>query len=90
MRSTQKRIKELRKEVQDALGCTENQAQKHIATGADFYRRKLEAKGFSAVTLSPYKGNSWSISGFCPNKGAEFLTVYFKTEQRKPKKDKEL
>lgn len=81
MRSTKKRVKELRKEVQEALGCTEKQAREHIAKASDFYRRTLKQKGFDSVILSAYRGNSWSISGFCPNKGAEYISLYVNTAQ---------
>jgi uncharacterized membrane protein YjjP (DUF1212 family) len=83
MRSTQKDIARLYREVRQAIGVkTNQQASEHIAKALKYYKRKLSGQGISCIMLTPYRGGSWALYGVYNKDGStRELTMYMSTEQ---------
>ena len=70
MRSTQKAVNSLLSEVRKGIGArTIREAWDHVGKAKDYFVKRLEPLGFSAITLSPYKDNMWTLSALGNNKG---------------------
>ncbi len=70
MRSTKKEQARLMREVRTALGVrTNREASEHVLKVEDYFRQSLEPKGYSAVHLSKFYNNSWSLSALLPGPG---------------------
>lgn len=66
MRSTQKEIARLYREVWQAIGVkTNHEACEHVSKAANYYTTRLNRHGITAVMVTPYKNNTWGIYGLC-------------------------
>ena len=83
MRSTQKEIARLYREVRQAIGVkTNREASEHIIKAIKHYTRKLSAYAIGCVILGPYRGNSWSLYGVGNIDGTVIeTTLYLTTEE---------
>lgn len=68
MRTSQKRLMEMLREVREAIGVrTNREAWLHINKARDYFQKKLAKYDCIGVSLSPYKDNTWTLSGFPPS-----------------------
>ena len=75
MRSTQKEIARLYREVREAIGVkTNKEAGEHIAKASLYYVRKLNQNGVTAVFVTCHKDNTWGIYGL-KNQDETFLPL---------------
>ena len=83
MRSTQKQIKVLYREVRELIGVrTNQQASEHVIKALKYYTRKLSYHAIGCVMLSPFRGNSWSLYGVNNIDGnTRETTLYLDTEE---------
>ena len=76
-RSSQKQVKALLKEVKDGIGAqNEHEAWEHVAKAKAFFEKRLSAFGCSAIQLSPYKDNCWTLSMLLPGEGCRWGCLY--------------
>jgi hypothetical protein len=82
MRSTQKQVRALYREVRDLLGVrTNQQANDHIIKALKYYTRKLSYHAISAVMLTPYRSGSWALYGINNvNGNTRETTLYISAE----------
>jgi hypothetical protein len=88
MRSTQKRVRELYREVRLAIGARTNaEACEHIAKAEAFYEKRLAKANIKMFDFTAYAGNDWSISATIAitdaegNNSACICRKYYTTEQ---------
>lgn len=66
MRSSIKSVKKLYNELATETGIPVEKIGEYINKAADFYSKRLN----SNVTISPYRGNRWTLSFFVPHENA--------------------
>ena len=81
-RSSQKQIKLLLKEVRDGIGAkNEHEVWEHIAKVKAFFEKHLSVFGCSAIQLSPYIDNSWTLSMLLPGEGCRWGCLWTSYEE---------
>ena len=81
-RSSQKQVKKLLKEVMEGIGVnTEHEAWEHIVKAKAFFEKRLSVFGCSAIQLSPYKDNCWTLSMLLPGEGCRWGCLWTSYEE---------